>query len=1796
MQLVLRTTFFVFLSLIFISKPLVVDAGVAINAPKNVEGGASSFVSQTNQKISEVKVFFTPLYVQTVGDLKSIFNGAYGVSNTALNSVISLGKGVQNVAGYQLVHTGENIGSGVASAHVALASVGSIWDSMIGNISDYFVPFFTKDSTKIQTTPTQIALPKNSSNNTSNTVVTHTNTIIEKMVQVPSYVPIENSDSLSKLRYEMVSLNTNSVDYLKGLISQQGYRNSESIYKTVTRAGSDADILSLSGLTSFGSSNATTTAAGNFSIVGNLNFNGAFYQNGSPFVGSQWTTSGSNISYSAGNVGVGTTNPSAKLNVENSSYTNNQVVFSNGVTGTPPTLAGQSPSFVIQSSETGGSAPFMFGYNNNGNWDGFITANASGNFGQMALVLGSGSTGYSALENVGSSLYVGGTADNNARFGNVIFNNSGNVGIGTTAPGELFNIVGTNPKPVIGKNAHTPLYSVYDSQNNTTLEINTNTANGFAGLVLSNTDTTSGSTLGSFSFASAGTSASEKRGAVIGSSLESSAASAVNANLVFYTNNAGSLGERMRISAAGTVTATGAITSGGSIQAKGNSYSSFTGAGVELTYTGDTGGIVSYDRTNSLYKNLAFDALTTQFWTSGSERMRIDTNGNVGIGTTTPGEKLSVVGNGLFSGNVSAASVVTDTITGAVGYGDSITLGGHPKLHDSGGPVFGFDNTGNVYTTSNNTYLNNIFANGNVGIGTTNPGYKLDIVNSVGSDVPSVLITNNGNANWLQGNRVLTPNLSTGLHTISMSSGVAWSAKNAVYLGFYYAGAGSNSNRLILGLHSVDDNWNFFGSGGTAFGSVTDPGAGNFTIQGNVGIGTTSPSSKLSVAGDIDITSALKLNGTSMISGATQAYSFGTNTVVNSNPTGEYAMAFGQGNSVTSAGNTAMAFGTSNAVTGAYSHAFGYGQNGIGSYGTKIGWGGTNLLFDGGNNVITFSNSPVAMSNSLTVAGNVGIGLISPVTQLQVAASTTNSSIKTGSLELQSYSTNNAWMFDNLYFNGGGYSYRNNGYGVANYFLNGGSYLYTAGSGTAGASASPSIRFGVTNAGTVGLGGSLTSTTDFTGAALVALSTGNVGIGTTNPLAKLDVRGDTLLFGNLGLTNGVDSSLNIAAVGSGQYRIATDVSGRWLTLASDNSVDTLTVRGGNIGIGTTTPSEKLTVVGNGIFSGNLSATNLAATGNITLPYNLAGSTGIVYMGSDRFLYAGGGDSTNPNLFLGKNAGNSTNSTIRNIGIGTNSLGVLTSGSDNVAVGMSALSANSSGGGNVALGYNAMRDNVTGLSNIAIGYNSLLTNASGGSNVAIGVNTMQNSSGGSTNIGIGQYSLYANSGDNNLAVGPNTLFGNTTGHTNAAFGYEAGRSNTTGANNLFLGYNAGYTDGSVATLGNLTNATAIGYNAQVTASNSLILGGTGASAVNVGIGTTNPGAKLSVVASANYRNLGTSILQTGSALFAPGNFIEDYTGGSGTGGLSGFSYYQGQTSWFARNTTGNVASTDEVWRIDPNQNFIFNPAGNSGNVGIGTTTPSAQLTTTGTVQFAHFGAGSLQTDANGNVTVSSDERLKDIQGNFSTGLSAIEQLTPISYKWKASTGYDTNNTYTGFSAQNVKLAIPEAVSTDKNGYLTLSDRPILATVVNALKEIASLSGEFKNKLIAWFADAGNGIGDFFVNRSHQKTLCVGDSGSETCITKTQLDAILLKSNQAVTTYGTSTSGTTSTTTPDTGTSGTSTDTTSTTTPPQTTDTGTTTPEVTPTETIPPPTETPTPEETPTPSVDQTPPPASDTTTP
>lgn len=107
---------------------------------------------------------------------------------------------------------------------------------------------------------------------------------------------------------------------------------------------------------------------------------------------------------------------------------------------------------------------------------------------------------------------------------------------------------------------------------------------------------------------------------------------------------------------------------------------------------------------------------------------------------------------------------------------------------------------------------------------------------------------------------------------------------------------------------------------------------------------------------------------------------------------------------------------------------------------------------------------------------------------------------------------------------------------------------------------------------------------------------------------------------------------------------------------------------------------------------------------------------------------------------------------------------------------------------------------------------------------------------------------------------------------------------------------------------------------------------------------------------------------------------------------------------------------------------------------------------GQLRLNTYGAGTLITDSSGNITVSSDGSLKNIIGNFNRGLYDILQLEPKIYNWKENSGLNPEDKNVGFIAQEVLNIIPEAVGKTEKGLLTLSDRPIIATLVNAIKEL------------------------------------------------------------------------------------------------------------------------------------------------
>jgi len=211
--------------------------------------------------------------------------------------------------------------------------------------------------------------------------------------------------------------------------------------------------------------------------------------------------------------------------------------------------------------------------------------------------------------------------------------------------------------------------------------------------------------------------------------------------------------------------------------------------------------------------------------------------------------------------------------------------------------------------------------------------------------------------------------------------------------------------------------------------------------------------------------------------------------------------------------------------------------------------------------------------------------------------------------------------------------------------------------------------------------------------------------------------------------------------------------------------------------------------------------------------------------------------TGNSVFIGKNAGaNDDLTNHENVYIGGFAGNGNTTGYSNVAVGFEALRDVSGQYANVAVGYRALALTTSGSQNVAVG-TFAIEKGTGSHNSAFGHGVLNNNTSGSQNTIVGHQAMGSNEdGSSNSALGADALSQNITGESNVAVGYEAGNANISGNNNIFIGR------GSNASAGNLTNASAIGFNVTVSASNSMVLG----NGVNVGIGTSNPTEKLEVI--------------------------------------------------------------------------------------------------------------------------------------------------------------------------------------------------------------------------------------------------------------------------------------------------------------------------------------------------------------
>jgi hypothetical protein len=196
--------------------------------------------------------------------------------------------------------------------------------------------------------------------------------------------------------------------------------------------------------------------------------------------------------------------------------------------------------------------------------------------------------------------------------------------------------------------------------------------------------------------------------------------------------------------------------------------------------------------------------------------------GNVGIGTTTPTQRMHIVGvTGLpaFSGTSQNGTLRLQTS----GYGTVLDFGAE-------GPATGKQWLQATDSSSLSVYYPLLLnpRGGNVGIGTTSPAAQLEVSSSSSSGIFLASTSNVWTTGFMDHSNFLAPNMTGG--SVSVAIGKSASTYNLGKIIYTYGGNSSTTSSLGLGFFDADN---------------------KLVIQagGNVGIGTTTPTTKLFVLG-----------------------------------------------------------------------------------------------------------------------------------------------------------------------------------------------------------------------------------------------------------------------------------------------------------------------------------------------------------------------------------------------------------------------------------------------------------------------------------------------------------------------------------------------------------------------------------------------------------------------------------------------------------------------------------------------------------------------------------------------------------------------------------------------------------------------------------------------------------------------------------------------------------------------------------------------------------------------------------
>jgi hypothetical protein len=1063
---------------------------------------------------------------------------------------------------------------------------------------------------------------------------------------------------------------------------------------------------------------------------------------------------------------------------------------------------------------------------------------------------------------------------------------------------------------------------------------------------------------------------------------------------------------------------------------------------------------------------------------SGNPFMTINSAGNVGIGTTNPGSyDTAIIGSGHKFLNVQASSTnyAVQTLAGNSGT-DGNRLGYLTFVNDNNNATYKYSawigseiegTTANKQggrlifsTTSDNSAAGpiermRITSAGNVGIGTTSPSSILQL------GAGSYTATNSSYNSFNAGS----------FGVLFRDAYDSYIAFNTVYGASGWVNKYSSYKSAVLNFN--DGALDISTGTGTTAGSASNLSTKLvMTNDGNVGIGTSSPNTTLDVNGNSYFRSDVRI-GPNFTGPSTAIFKWqggGTDSLG--------IFTWGDGKDIQIGGSNTIfaAEGGAERMRIASNGAIKFNAYGSGTF---TGTATQKLAVDSSGNVIEIpigagpvdgsgtanyitrwvDTDTITTSSIYETGGNIGIGITSPSYKLSI----------NGSAGIEASEE----------------------------------YFYFHSTYSVGSNARAKIR-AVGAGGGSGYGGDFRISTRATNNtwnedAVTVDSSGNVGIGTTTPSAPLHIF--TSDISNSLHISGYPSSGNPLTFLESNYGALNAVKLKFLNYNPSNGYDSdfgiqlmntsqvmndvFIIKGstGNVGIGTTTPAYKLSVVGkialndggNSVFIGDNAGLSDDATANI-------------------------------NVGIGQNALQNNIVGNQNVAVGNNTL-VANTNSNNTAVGSNSLQFNTTGFNNTGIGSYALNANIDGVSNTALGPAALLSNTSGSRNIAVGSSAARLNTSGSRNISIGTAALYENvTGSNNVAIGDNAgrYFGSgTSALTNASGSIFLGnntRANANGSlNEIVIGTDLIGLGSNTVILGNdnitttalkgnvgigttsplttlhlsatspILSFTATGLNRTSTigmgdGANFYIKNTTdgnlyisdynsvyiayGASSQNVGIGTTSPTQKLEV--NGNIKLSSTAGSTSTPSYIWLGN---DFSNGTTRDKLKVYLYNSGTDIYgFTVGSTGDIQYHSNVTHDFYIDNALATRI-NSTGVGIGTSSPSYKLDVNGTARVTTL------------IETSALKYKTNIQP-LEPQLSKVTQLEPVTFDWLDKPQTKTN---IGLIADEVEKIYPEFVSKTEDGEIEGIEYSKLTTVliqsIKELKEIVDQQQAQINKLLS-----------------------------------------------------------------------------------------------------------------------------------